>query len=201
MAMFPYVRESLLPFPLGGMTVVNAGERVLCRDLLVVPGVAPTGNYRPRFMTALRERMRSFFASPPGDRRIFISRAQAPRRRIANEAELGPVLRKHRFEQVVLEDLSFAEQVKLVGSAAVLAGSHGAGLTNMCWMAAGSRILELRRRGDAHNNCYFSLASALDLPYWYMQCEPVQPASDSHVGDLLVDPEELHRVLTDMLRP
>jgi capsular polysaccharide biosynthesis protein len=200
MAMFAYVQESLLPFPIQGTALVKAGERVLCRDLLVIPGLAPTGNYRPGFMAALRERMRSFFSIHADNRRIFISRAQAPRRRIANEAALGPVLRRHGFEQAVLEDLSFAAQIRLVGSGAVLVGSHGAGLTNMCWMTTGSRVLELRRRGDARNNCYFSLASALGLPYWYMLCEPVEPSQDSHVGDLFVNPDGLDRILTDMLK-
>jgi capsular polysaccharide biosynthesis protein len=200
MAMFPYVHESLLPYPVDGMKTVDPRERVPCDDLLVVPPLAPTGNYRPKYLELLRKRMRSFFSVPPSGRRIFISRAQAPRRRIANEKDLGPVLRNHGFEQVVLEDLSFSEQVRLAGSASVLAGSHGAGLTNMCWLTAGSRVLELRRRGDAANNCYFSLASALDLPYWYLQCDAVRPASDAHVGDLLADPRALGRVLTDMLK-
>ena len=70
---------------------------------------------------------------------------------------------RHGFERVFLEDLSFEEQVRLVGSASVLAGNHGAGLANMAWMLPETIVLELRLRGDSQNNCYFSLASALEL--------------------------------------
>ena len=193
MACFHYTGDTLKPY--GDITVryLREREQIPCSDLLVVPPVAPTGNYRPVLMRALRARFRDFFQSTAAGRRIFISRADAPKRRIDNEQDLVPVLERFGFETIALENLSFAEQVRLIGSAEVLAGSHGAGLANMCWMEPGTKVLELRRRGDAENNCYYSLASALDLKYGYMQCDPVTSKSDSHAGDLHVDASELER--------
>lgn len=195
MANFPYVRPSLAAYRLRGIREIVGRERVRCADLLVVPALAPTGNYRIRHIVALRERMRAFFETPRLLRRVYISRAHAPRRRVVNEKEISPVLEKHSIQNVALENLDFAEQVRLVGSAELLVGGHGAGLANMCWTAPGTRVLELRRRGDVANNCYYSLASALDLPYYYLQCDPVTPGSDTHSGDLVVDPNELDRLL------
>jgi capsular polysaccharide biosynthesis protein len=193
MASFQYIGETLKPYGRIGVRNLLAREQIRCNDLLVIPAVAPTGNYRPHLMHAIRTRFRSYFKSGAAARRIFISRTEAPKRRISNEEALLPVLERFGFERMVLEDLPFAEQVRLIGSAEVLAGSHGAGLANMCWMEPATKVLELRRRGDAENNCYYSLASALNLEYSYMQCDPVESKSDSHGGDLQVDPAELER--------
>ena len=198
MADFPYVLPSLEPFSIGSAYIMKWRERAACEELLVIPPVAPTGNYRPLLMRALRERFRGHFAVPSSTRCIYISREGATRRRIANEEEILPVLERHGFERVMVERLSFAEQVKLLGSACMLVGNHGAGLTNMLWMSSGSRVLELRRFGDRENNCYFSLASALDLPYYYMQCDASNAREATHSADLRVDPEALEGALASL---
>jgi capsular polysaccharide biosynthesis protein len=198
MADCPYLLPSLQPFPIGAPHILKWRERAACDDLLIVPSIAPTGNYRPSLMRALRERFRDHFGVPAGSRRIYVSREGAARRRIANEKEILPVLERHGFERVIVEKLSFAEQVRLLGSACMLVGNHGAGLTNMLWMSSGSRVLELRRRGDGENNCYFALASALDLPYYYMQCDASNAREATHLADLLVDPKVLESALASL---
>src|SRR5208337_5570234 len=75
MADFDYARQSLEPYGLRDVRFLAWSERVSCRDLLVVPPVAPTGNYRPAVMSALRDRMRRYFGASPGGRRLYISRA------------------------------------------------------------------------------------------------------------------------------
>jgi hypothetical protein len=204
MADFPYIAPSLAPFGIRSPRILGRNESVRCAELVVMPAVAPTGNYRPALMGALRERFRNFFGAVRSDssgasagrgRRLFISRAEAPWRKIANEAELLPILDSHGFERVVLERLPFAEEVRLLAQAEVIVGNHGAGLTHLAWMAAGTRALELRRRGDAANNCYYSLASALDIDYYYLLCEATDPAADTHVADLVVDVPAFERIL------
>lgn len=191
----PYVLPSLGAYGLRDFRVLARHERAHCEDLLVIPPVAPTGNYRPQLIQSLRERFRIHFGTSGDARRIFVSRAGAPKRRIKNEDELEPILKFHGFERVAIERLSFAEQVRLVASASILAGSHGAGLTNMIWMSPGARVLELRRSDDRANNCYYSLACALDLGYYYMQCKAENEHLDSHVANLIVDPAKLDSLL------
>ena len=106
---------------------------------------------------------------------------------------------RHGFERVHLESMPFADQVSLIGSASILVGNHGAGLTNLAWMSPGSRVLELRRRGDGQNNCYYSLASALDLPYYYLLCDAVRETERTHTADILVNPIMLEQVLASVL--
>lgn len=198
MADFPYVRPSLEPYRLGGLKVLGMRERGRCGELLVVPPIAPTGNYRPDLMRALRDRFRKYFGLAAPSRKIFISRSMAPKRRIANEAEILPFLERRGFECVVPEKLSFSEQLKLLGSASILVGNHGAGLTHMAWMAPGSRVLELRRSGDRENNCYYSLASALELPYYYLQCGVVDEREPTRTADFVVDARALDSTLSIM---
>lgn len=195
MADFPYVRASLAPYGIDSPRVLGAKESVRCSNLLVVPGAAPTGNYRPALMRAMRDRFRRYFEAGTPERRLFISRAQAPRRRIANEGELEPILKRHGFESVVLESFPLDEQIRLMASASIVVGNHGAGLTHLAWMAPGTRVLELRRRGDGENNCYYSLASALEVDYYYLQCEAVDPREGTHVVDFIVDPAAFERTI------
>ena len=172
MAMSAYVVPSLEPYGFSSVSVCSWRERIRCSDLLIVTQAAPTGNYRPLLMKALRDRIRAHCGAESAGRRLYISRARAARRRIVNETQVAEVMVRHGFERVFLEDLSFQEQVRLVGSASVLAGNHGAGLANMSWMLPQTTVLELRLRGDGQNNCYFSLASALELKYRYLTCDP-----------------------------
>ncbi len=193
MADFPYVLQSLAAYALGGVHVLRPHERARFSELLVLSQVAPTGNYRPALMRAVRARFRARAGVSAPMRRLFISRAGAPKRRIANEAELYPVLERWGFELFVPERLSFEEQVRAAASAAIFAGNHGAGLTNMCWMNPGARVLEIRRRGDMENNCYYSLACALDLEYQYLLCDVVSESVGTHLADFIVDPGVLER--------
>ncbi len=197
MAAAPYVAASLSAFRIGGAHCMTRRELVHCEDLLVIPGVAPTGNYRPELMEHLRERFRSRFSPAGGLGRIFISRLNAPRRKIANEHQIRPVLENRGFSALVAESLPFEEQVRHIGAASVLVGNHGAGLTHILWMQPGSCLVELRRRGDRVNNCYFSLASALGIRYFYVLCDATDPRKDAHETDLIVDPCRLDEVIAE----
>jgi capsular polysaccharide biosynthesis protein len=203
MAMFPYVIPSLEPYGFSDVCVSTWRERIHCADLLVVTQAAPTGNYRPSLMNAIRERFCAYFGIGPSSRRLYISRARAARRRILNEEQAADAMIRHGFKRVFLEDLSFPEQVRLAGSASVLAGNHGAGLANMAWMKPETTVLELRLQGDRQNNCYFSLASALNIKYRYLTCAPANERATAHSADLIVDMDRLEQELSaiDESRP
>jgi capsular polysaccharide biosynthesis protein len=192
---FNYVRPTLAAFDLTATVFPGPRRSVFCNDLMVLSPVAPTGNYRPTVMSGLRDRFRTHFGSSGQGARIYASRALAGLRKIENESDVQAVFERHGFERIFLEKLSFDEQVKRVGSASILASNHGAGLTNMTWMQAGTVVMELRRSGDAQNNCFFSLASALGIGYRYMTCRPVLERVSAHRADLHVDVKELDRHL------
>ncbi|MCB0501088.1 MAG: glycosyltransferase family 61 protein, partial [Bacteroidetes bacterium] len=105
------------------------------------------------------------------------------------------VLIKHGFEIIHAENYSLKEQIEIMNNTSVLMSVHGAGLTNMLFMPSGGKIIELRLAGDNHNNCYFSLASDLELDYYYLQCQPNNITEDQHTADLKLDPKQLDHFL------
>jgi capsular polysaccharide biosynthesis protein len=80
---------------------------------------------------------------PRGTKRLYVARGAAPRRRVLNEAEVEKLLAGYGFVSVNPGALSVAEQVELFSSAAMVAGPHGAGLTNAVFMAPGGAIIEM----------------------------------------------------------
>ena len=82
--------------------------------------------------------------------------------------------------------MAFSDQVRLLAEASDLISNHGAGLTNMLFMAPGTRVTEIRLEGDTHNNCYFSLARAGQLDYRYVLASAANPGEAAHTADLVV---------------
>lgn len=188
LAHLPYVHSSLSVFP---NLSVNFIYSVTSFQSLSVPShTAPSGNYNPELINRLRSlylRNITRDTVDPKFRKIYISRSKASRRRIANEDECTKLLSSFGFVTVILEDLDFTDQVKLCSSAEILVSNHGAGLTNMLFMTPGMSVLELRDSRDVYNNCFYSLASALDLTYYYQLCKATQDTSTSHLADIEVD--------------
>jgi hypothetical protein len=103
---------------------------------------------------------------PQPFRLLYISRSRAKRRRISNEDEVSEMLRLLGFEKVNLEELKLIDQVKLFQQARVVIGCHGAGLTNIMFMQKNQIVIELKSNNNNYW-CYFSLARAFGLKYYY----------------------------------
>lgn len=193
---FEYTAPSLAPFEIGTIRHLDKQHVLLCRDVIVPTHTAPSGNYNAVIMNGLKDRLLAHFgarnATPNGER-VYVSRQKAKVRRIANEEDVEVVLKQSGFRTVCFEDCTFAQQVAIASNASCMVSNHGAGLTNMLFMPAGGRVLELRKAGDSHNNCYFALASAVGLEYWYQLCDAQTPDEDAYSADLVVDTEKLKK--------
>ncbi|MGQ0740694.1 MAG: glycosyltransferase family 61 protein [Alphaproteobacteria bacterium] len=103
--------------------------------------------------------------SPSGEkRRLYLTRSDTKKRRIANENELAPLLRERGFEIVAPGKLSFRDQAALFQWADAIAGPHGAGLTNVLFAPKAARILEIFP-ADKVKNTYLLLAYSLGQTY------------------------------------
>jgi hypothetical protein len=196
-----FVRSSLEPFGVSHVEFIREGEVLLCDRLFVPTQTAPSGHHNEELISGVRDILvRAYGASGgTGDERIYISRGRASKRRIVNEVAVMEILREFGFTVVYAEEHSFAEQVRIASAARYLVSNHGAGLTNMLFMGRGRSVLELRHKTDRINNCYFTLASALDLDFFYQPCEPASPHEDAHTADLVVDVKALREILHLML--
>ena len=197
-----FVSRSLEAFGVQRIQFIAAEEVVRCRKLILPTPVAPSGHFREEIIQSVRGQLLEHFvpaAERRSDRRIYISRERAPKRKIANEPDVRAVLEKFGFETLHAEDLLFADQVKVMSEARYLVSNHGAGLTNMLFMSPRASVFELRRRTDRVNNCYFTLSSALNLNYFYQGCDSVAAGEDAHTANLKVDTDALAKNLKLML--
>jgi len=154
----------------------------------------PTGNYNAKLLQELQESLIVNEAEPP-KRKVFIHRKTT--RKIINQIEVDEVLKAAGFESYYLEDLSWRQQVHLFSSTKVICAVHGAGLTNMLFMPKGGQVIELRKKEDVNNNCYFTMASDLNMAYYYLQCEVDDDSKNTQKNDFIVDTEAFKKILDE----
>lgn len=185
-----FVRSSLEAFKVNKVEFIEASEVLECRSLLMPSHTAPSGHYNEEVIRGVRYVLLNAYGDSDQGQRIYISRRNATRRRIINENEVIEILSRFGFQTIYPEDLSFPEQVQIFSRARCVVSNHGAGLTNMLFIPEGRNVLELRHQADDINNCYFTLASALELNYFYQTCRPVDDGPSPHIADLIVDLQE-----------
>lgn len=194
-----YIKTSLKPFSIEELRFIH--KPLHCASLKMPTHTAPSGNYNENVIGGLRRLYTGFYQETHGGEgdKIYVSRGKAERRKIVNEEECAAALEGYGFRTVYFEDYSFEQQVKIALDARYMISIHGAGLTNMLFMRAGGSVLELRQDRDALNNCYFSLASALGLEYFYQLCRSETPGEDAHTANLIVDCRLLRKNVERML--
>ncbi|MDZ4788726.1 MAG: glycosyltransferase 61 family protein [Blastochloris sp.] len=132
-----------------------------------------------------------------GQEKIYISRERARRRNVRNEAELWQVLESRGFTKVYLEDLSWSEQIQVFRSAKMIVAAHGAGLANLAFSRAGTRVIELFHRNYV-NGCYWKLASLKGLDYRPLVSDGLQPLAQELQANRLAIPVELTQVIREL---
>jgi Glycosyltransferase 61 len=126
--------------------------------------------------------------------KLYVSR-QHSRRRLENPAQVEAMIADHGFREVFLEDLDFAEQVRLFANASAVISVHGAGMANLMFCNSGTKVIEITH--SAFKRHFFDLAVALDLDYRYINGTP-QPDSRGKIrstGNISLDPQKLQSTL------
>ncbi|NEN23420.1 glycosyltransferase family 61 protein [Cryomorpha ignava] len=190
---YKYVTESLEFLGLE-YEYIPKGNKFLTSEILFSEPVCSTGNFYPPIMDKIRNAIHSKSQLKNGGKRVYISRKFAKVRRINNENDCITILEKFNFETIYLENLTFADQMKLMAAADVIIGVHGAGLTNMIAAPEHCSVVEIRGECDDKNNCFYSLANALNLSYYYLLAVE-NPTESDRVGDVDLSPVKLFEFL------
>lgn len=191
-----FVRESLdiLHIPAVQFSKV---EQLKANRMLAVP-VPHVGRFNHGFLQDLSEQLLKQIGNEPDmipHRKIYISRLKAKRRKVINEVELIDLLEEQGFEKLLLEEYPLVEQIRIFRQARIVLSNHGAGLTNIMFMHAGTHVIELKA---SNNNywCYFSLARVFDLQYAYLLCKG--NIEDHRNADIEVDLQACKQLLTSL---
>ena len=197
-----YSKKSLEAFDLD-FYFQEKNEIIISDKSILLPDIAPTGNNRKKFVLKLSERMRNHWIAKKNvnidNRRIYISRKNAPKRKLQNEDEIIPILINHGFTVVDCNKLNFEEQLKYILNSEILISSHGAGFAHMLWMKQKSKVLEIRAKDNCNDNSIFSLASDLGHDYFYVNADKTEPAKSNHLSDLEVNKDKFLSELLKML--
>ncbi len=195
---------SLLGYPLESLQQTGS-DPVHVQQLLVPSHRFLTWSQIPTYPSMrdlqwVRNRMRQNVSPGSGSfgDRIFISRADAPRRRLHNRREVLEVLEEYAFEVYEPGRLSFSDQVRLFSNAEMVVGPYGAGLSNVIF-GEDPTLLEMVL--DAEENIHhYVLANLLDIDYEYVSCLPhAQAGGEFRHSDLEVDTDRLREVLESIL--
>jgi hypothetical protein len=114
-------------------------------------------------------------------KRLYISRADATHRRIANEAELIEMLRPRGFTVVTLGSLPLADQISLIRGAELIVGPHGMGLTHCAFHRGTLRLIELFNPAIGMD-AYAAMSRAFGFDYDYLVGEAVPGTLDFRVS-------------------
>ena len=129
-------------------------------------------------------------------RKVYISRKLAPKRKAHNETAVELILEKWGYEITYAEQLDLSQQIQLMSECKILICLHGAALTNMLFLPPTAKVLELRNQNDAITQCYFNLAAALNLPYFYTLNQG--DSADTIMSDFTIDLDALKTALIQL---
>jgi capsular polysaccharide biosynthesis protein len=162
-------------------------------DRLVVPSsprefYTPRGEISPRRVQWLRDEMRTRVAGRVDpdqfSRLVYVSRDDADRRQVSNEAALLDELRPLGFERYLLARMSTVETITLLMHADVVVAPHGAGLTDSLF-ADDATVVELCRGRRPNTRAYRVLASQAGLTHRYVPCRVDGPDLEADVDAVL----------------
>lgn len=132
-------------------------------------------------------------AASGGPRRLYVSRADANRRRVLNEPELFAALERRGFTSVRFTGMPLEQQIALVCGAEAIVGIHGMGMAHMLHHRGGLAVVELfpDRKGTF---AYGAVSRALGFPYRHV----VGPSAEGTPNDFTIDVARVLAALDDL---
>lgn len=167
------------------------------KKLIYIGNLYPSGNPRKTIINDMKNLVNS---QSNGKNRVYISRNRSNRRKITNEKDLINILKKYKFKILYSEKIPFENQIKIFSNTKYMLGLHGAGLSNLIWMKKKSYLIEIKPEMDLYLNCYFNLASLLNLNYHYLVCKKKSIFVSSKNSNYEVDLNKLKKKLDKIFK-
>ncbi len=156
----PYIKQTLELWGIDSSKIISPDSNKFCiqADEVVLPSYTMNKNqgllkyagfhYNPIPMKYVSEKLLKAAQSKNIDiskhsKKVFITRKNAPYRKILNEDEMFALFEPKGFVRYELANLPVAEQILLFHGAEIIAGEHGAGMTNCLFCKPGTRVIEI----------------------------------------------------------
>jgi capsular polysaccharide biosynthesis protein len=154
---------------------------VSTKDLIFIDKGGNSGWPNPRDIATLRECFEKYLTKGKCGEKIYISRLNATRSP-KFEKLLIEMLEEKNWQILDTANLTLPEQISAISSAKILAGVHGAGLANLIWLSANSKIIEISPTRQV--NCFRRLAKIADIEHFNYKYETPDFDLDNLVGFL-----------------
>lgn len=190
----PYQRQSLalLGYDESRLIRVPRGAVVACSQIHVPTQLrTSTANLAMGIDWLRRRVLPQIQVHDHANRRLFVTRRDAPQRHLTNESDIVSALAPFDFDVIAPGDFDFATQVRYFAEAEIVVGAHGAGLTNLVFSPPDCRVVELASRPISHMNDFRMIAESLGQKIETLISDDFTPLSDGlqqmH-ADFRVDP-------------
>jgi hypothetical protein len=160
----PYMKQFLVDiWGINPSKIIASSDSVdfIQADMLIVPSLIDklmisdnvehhAGHYtQPIIINYVREKVLSRLQQKINlnnskfSKRVFISRNDAPGRKILNEDEIFKIFENKGFKRYVLGQMTVIDQIILFHNAEIIVCEHGAGLTNALFCKPKTKIIEI----------------------------------------------------------
>lgn len=173
---------------------INKSAIIKCKNLIIIPTSFVSGNFYDGTMNTIQSKFSK--TTKPKNRTskiLYLSRKLTNRRKVTNDKEIGDFVKQIGGDVLMLEKIPWKKQLEYFRNCKFLISPHGAGLTNMLFCCGNVKIVEFRHHNSQSQNMYFSMASALKLDYYYINCQGDEP--DPHISNIEVPIEKLNSLL------
>lgn len=138
---------------------------------------------------------RDGLADPASPKKIYISRSDAPLRRIENEAGIEAMLKSRGFTSVVMTGKTVLEQARLFHNADIIVTPHGAALTSLLFCRPGAEVVELHnaKRGTA---AFYLLARSMGVNYKAVFGDPLPDNLAVSRGNYIIELADVKNALS-----
>lgn len=178
-----FEKQTLKMLPLKRHKVTPVGDAVFVRRLItgrvMFNGMRYWREVRPVFDMLRSRALRRAKREPVEvSDRIYISRRDAKRRPMTNEADVEALMRSRGFLVVTMGDIPVWKQIHIAASAKVIVAPHGAGLAHLINARRGTRVVEILPITDGVYQLRFNYAR-LSLVLGHHYDAWLEP----HIGD------------------
>ena len=168
----PFQKESLEFLGITQEKIISSAQyKHVYADCIIASSHPRTTTYSVRSFHALNlQRLFSLKAQLKIDstkhypKKFFISRSDAPRRKILNEEQLSQNLLKKEIYTIRISDYTFQECIYLFRNADWVITTHSAALTNIIFSQNKTKVIEIFEE-NAVLPYYYELAKSLQMEY------------------------------------